>query len=173
MWFKVIELEVPWYPFYVLLDGRKSVTHTNDFGFKMMLSSHMWRQLSRVSGRKSFLLLFLSCPSFNKISVLYLYVWDESASPTGGAFRGLDPYSQMTFGAPERPKRLQSVCSKMLSFLMPSFAADCCSSRVNTAQAARQQEMPSKGNHAIFKLKMLLKSAWSLVKKMVWVNVKL
>ena len=73
-------------------------------------------------------------PSFFKLShvpkntVLYLYTRVLRSESVGRSFVGDDPYSHMTFDAPERPKRSQSQCShfhifKFFRFLSQLTAA--------------------------------------------------
>ena len=52
-----------------------------------------------------------------KNTVLYLYTQDERSDPKERALRGLDPYSHMTFDAPERLKGHKIV--------LPSLFQDC------------------------------------------------
>ena len=52
--------------------------------------------------------------SFSKLSLLFpktpffTFTRENDANPMGGALRGVDAYSPMTFDGPKRPKRPQS-----------------------------------------------------------------
>ena len=71
---------------YTSARPKTCLAYIYSYDLKMMLSGHMWRQLSCVSSRKSFLLLFLSCPTFPKTTDLYLYAQVELSNPKGGAW---------------------------------------------------------------------------------------
>ena len=128
----------------VLLLGILNVNHTYVFGLKMMLSGHIWRHSSHVSGRKSFLLFSQAVPLFPKIPFLTLTQEMSDVNKMGGAMRGVDLYSHMTFDAPKRPKRPQS-CRTHFQFIFGFFRSwgDRRSSIVNTAIRRKEARIAS------------------------------
>ena len=110
------------------------------------------------AGKVSFLFSH-AVPFFSKSPFFTFTQEIGDARPSGGALRGLYPYSHMTFDAPESSKRLQSRRSHFKVFSV-SFKADCRSGSVNTtAAAARRQAWCKKLN---FKVHVNQASAWFL-----------